>query len=228
MRQICLLSALFAQSVSAQFSELAVTDDGRLLISTRLARGSENPRSKVYLITSEGLQLLRAGEGSGPVGTEVVRPLTSGDGLITGFALDTPSPTSNSFCVPRGSLKSVEYQFQGISLGGVNTVTTGKFAVSRNGRYLVDASWNGRIIEIATKQIWQFPMLAGVAGYVANTGAVIIREAVTTAGSMKYVLPGAETRPISTPTARTIASSPPRPARTISKPRSTTTARCFT
>ncbi len=50
-----------------------------------------------------------------------------------------------------GSLKSVEFKFQGISLGDINTATTGRFAVSRNGRYLVDASWNGRIIEIATK-----------------------------------------------------------------------------
>jgi hypothetical protein len=50
-----------------------------------------------------------------------------------------------------GSLKSVEFKFQRISLGGINTATTGRFAVFRNGRYLVDASWNGRIIEIAMK-----------------------------------------------------------------------------
>lgn len=50
-----------------------------------------------------------------------------------------------------GSLKGVEFKFQRISLGDINTATTGRFAVSRNGRYLVDASWNGRIIEIATK-----------------------------------------------------------------------------
>ena len=74
MRQIWLVSALFAHGTSAQFSQLAVADDGRLFFSTRLARGSETLRSKVYLVTSGGLQLLRAGEGSGPVGTEVVMP----------------------------------------------------------------------------------------------------------------------------------------------------------
>ncbi|MCX6607665.1 MAG: hypothetical protein NTV52_29325, partial [Acidobacteria bacterium] len=201
-----LLSALVVPIAAAQFSELAATDDGRLFFSSRRARGSENVRSKVDRVSSEGLELMRSDEGA-----EVVLPLTSGDGSITGYALDTPCPT-NSFspCVPRGSLKSVEYQFQGITLDEISAVTTGRFGVSRNGRFLVDASWNGRIIETATKRIWPLPILAGVAPSVANTGAVVIRLIGTTDSTpLQYVLLGAEPRPISgTETAGWAALSP--------------------
>lgn len=52
-------------------------------------------------------------------------------------------------------------------------------------------------------------MLAGVVAPIANTGAVVLREAGTTAGPLKYVLPGSEPRPVSgTETAGWAALSP--------------------
>ena len=88
MRQLPIRYILLACNVSAQFSELAGTDDGRLYFSTHLARGAHNIRSKIYRVTGEGIALIPAREGSGPTGPGAGLALTSGDGSITGYAVE--------------------------------------------------------------------------------------------------------------------------------------------
>ena len=78
--------------------------------------------------------------------------------------------------------------------GTLGTATTGRFAVSRNGRYLLDASWNGRVIELSTTQVRQLPVLAGVGGQIANTGTVGVRMGAPPT-PLLYVLPDSEPRP---------------------------------
>ncbi|MEP7367912.1 MAG: hypothetical protein ABI972_32010, partial [Acidobacteriota bacterium] len=78
-------STLFPRALCAQFSEFAVTDDGRLYFTTALRAGSEDSRPKVYRVTGEGLSLYaNGGDYSNAIsGPTAGQPLVSGDGSIT-------------------------------------------------------------------------------------------------------------------------------------------------
>ncbi|MBN8732649.1 MAG: hypothetical protein J0L64_19055 [Acidobacteria bacterium] len=172
-----LLCLLAASCLFGQFSELAVTDDGRLLFTTALHTGTEGSRPKVYRVTSDGLSLFANVEPSDdPVGAATVSPLTSGDGSITGYAVYYPCRTGSCglFALPR--------TFFTVEAAGLDRFSADTMQVSRNGRYLLTSAFSAASMrfnvatrmEIATGERREFPD----AGFPAST-----RQAIANDGS---------------------------------------------
>ncbi len=182
-----------ASTLSAQFFDFAVTDDGRIYFATRLITGSEDARSKIYRVAGDGLTLFATGGGGGPASPSAVLPLTSGDGSVTGYALNYPclSPSCGLSGLPRNF-----YQLQGVEL---SSAAFNNLQISRNGRFLLGSSSDLRLrlIELPGQQATEFPQLFTGAGSqsVANSGAVLLRDAGQTS-FLRYVPLGEERRPI--------------------------------
>jgi uncharacterized protein (TIGR03437 family) len=177
MRRLLLL-VLVASTLPAQYYDFAVTDDGRLYFATPLSAGTEDSRLKIYRLTGGVLELFaKGGEGEDPFGPTASAPLVSGDGSITGWALDYQCRSGS--CGLSG-LPRIFYQLQGVTLANL---TYNNLQISRNGRYLASVSFDGRLglIELpsqGTTEIGRYLLLAGPQS-VADNGAVLMRDAGT-------------------------------------------------
>ncbi|MEP7367911.1 MAG: hypothetical protein ABI972_32005 [Acidobacteriota bacterium] len=174
MQRLVLLT-LAASTCFAQFSEFAVTDDGRLFFSSPLSMGAEDSRSKIYRVTSDGVALFASGGGlEDPLGPAAYGPFASGDGSITGYALNFPCRTGSCgfFAAPR-----TFYQLQGVDL---NDVPYNELRISRNGRYFAGTTFDVRVrlIDIPSMQSREMPQFFRTAGTqpVANTGAMLLLD----------------------------------------------------
>lgn len=157
---LCLLAA---SCLFGQYSEFAVTDDGRLLFTTALHTGTEGSRPKVYRITGEGLSLFANVEPSDdPFGPITIAPLTSGDGSITGYAVHYPCRTGSC------GLLGLPRTFFTVEAAGLDRLGADTMQVSRNGRYLLTSAFSAASlrfnvatrIEIASGNGASFPMRA--------------------------------------------------------------------
>ena len=179
MRRFFSLFALAAPTLLAQFSDFAVTDDGRLFFTTPLSTGDEDMRTKVYRVDSSGVSLYATGGEPavyGPIfiGPNAITPLTSGDGSIHGYARNYPNcnPRCSAFVLPRTTftLNGVE----GFSSFGYDFLQ-----VSRNARFLLGqtSDWRVRRIELPSRDTYEFPQYLVTAGrrVIANSGAVLLR-----------------------------------------------------
>src|SRR5262245_14194228 len=112
-------STLFLSTLLAQFSDFAVTDDGRLYFASSLNTAAGDARYKIYRFTGDGLSLFATGGGTEPepFGPSVFQPLTSGNGSITGYMLNYPCRTGS--CGLSGIPRSL-FQLQGVELTGTS------------------------------------------------------------------------------------------------------------
>ena len=169
-------STLFLPALQAQFSELAVTDDGRLYFTTNLAATGNDRRSKVYQLTADGLSLYAdGGEYSDTTaGPTASSPLVSGDGSISGYARYYPCTGSCMIFIPRTT-----FFLRG---GGPEMITADNLQISRNGRFLLGTSFDAPTLRFAlpflldrSSQLRRtFPDVAGFAAHrqaVANDGS---------------------------------------------------------
>ena len=182
-----------ASTLSAQYFDFAVTDDGRLYFSTQLVTGSEDGRSKVYRIADDGLALYATGGGDDPFGPSAILPLTSGDGSITGYALNYPCRSGS--CGLSGFPRTF-FQLQGVEL---SSTAFNSLQLSRNGRFLLGSTFDVRLrlIELPSQHARELPRFIGGASSqcIANSGAVLMREAVPISALLHVPL-GGEPRPI--------------------------------
>jgi uncharacterized protein (TIGR03437 family) len=143
MRGILVLLLTFSFPLWSQFSELAATDDGgQLYFSSNLTFADMPPsrgESRVYRVGPEGIQLFAERGLVEPTQTFTITsggarmPQVSGDGLTVGFTLEGV-----------GILRGVRNQALG----------EGSLQMSRNGKWALLLSPNGRIIfDPATTQV---------------------------------------------------------------------------
>jgi hypothetical protein len=178
-------STLFPSALRAQFSEFAVTDDGRLYFTTTLRTGGEDARSKVYRVTGEGLSLYATGgDYSNAIsGRTAGQPLVSGDGSIIGHALYTPCVGSCMIYIPR-----TNFYLQGT---GFPSITASTLQVSRNGRFLLASVFvpatlrfeEPLIIELPPQRrraLPQFMVAASPRQAIANDGSIVFRSEPST------------------------------------------------
>lgn len=173
MVRLALALALALSALPAQYFDFAVTDDGRLYFSTALATGTEDSRFKVYRLTGSGLDLFATGGAGDPFsGKTASAPLVSGDGSITGWALNTPCFGSCMLWVPRTT-----YQLQG---AGIDTITADWIQISRNGRYLAVYAWplGLRLIELPSQRAAELgpSLVLGGPQSIADTGALLLSD----------------------------------------------------
>lgn len=177
-----------ASALSAQFSQFAVSDDGRLYFSTELHTGTEGPRYKIYKITGEGLSLFASlGPTDDPFGSMIASPLVSGDGSITGYAVHHPCRTGSCgmFALPR--------TFYTVERAGLANYAAENLEITRNGRFLLatvllgpNLRLNlGRRIELPSGAQRDFPEF----GPPAST-----RQAIASDGTILFLGYGTETR----------------------------------
>lgn len=169
------LSLFAAFGLFGQYWDFAVTDDGRLYFSTSLARESGDSRSKIFQITSDGLELYKTGgePADDPFGPGAIRPLTSGDGSIKGYAIHSPCRTGScGFFGPR-----TVYHLEGIAWAPAPLFG---LQISRSRRYLLV---NGippglQLHTLPEKTMRKIPEGFGGAGeaIVANNGAVLLQR----------------------------------------------------
>ena len=164
--------------LGAQFSEFAVTDDGRLYFSTPLGTGQANAQFKVYKIASGELSLVAEGNGgANPFGATISGPIVSGDGAISGYLSYLPCVGGSCGLTgfPRG-----HYEFSGFELA--NSFSNAQ--ISRNGRFLLGTGtgigfdqFTPRVIELPSRKFVDVPAtLCGRAQCVSNSGAVLMRR----------------------------------------------------
>ena len=169
---------LFAASaLNAQYAEFAVTDDGRLSFTSVLNLPSggdiDNPAAKVYRFTGDGLALAASGNGGAdPFGPGMVSPLASGDGSVTGYAIHYPCRSGSC------GLSGVPRTFFTIEAAGLDRLPATSMQVSRNGRFLLWSTFDGRLnrMELPSRQITGLGQFVyGPAGRqsLANTGAIL-------------------------------------------------------
>ena len=176
------LCFLAASCLYGQFSEFAVTDDGRLLFTTVLHTGTEGSRPKVYRMAGEGLSLFANVEPSDdPFGAYTASPLTSGDGSVTGYAVHYPCRTGSCglFALPR--------TFFTVEAAGLERFAADTMQVSRNGRYLLTSAFSAASmrfnvatrIEIASGERREFPEAGFPASgrqALANDGSFLVLQ----------------------------------------------------
>lgn len=140
MRWLC-LTCLAASPLFAQYGEFAVTDDGRLYFDSTQTTGPEDARFKIYSADAPGIRLLTTGPGTDTsnFGPGAIYPLTSGDGAITGYAINYPC--RNGSCGLSG-LPRTFFQLNGIDL---QYTTYNTLQISRNGRYLLGARFDSQV-----------------------------------------------------------------------------------
>ncbi len=179
----------------AQFADFAVTDDGRLFFTTTLATGQEDARSKAYVVTSSGIALFGIGERDQFSGTIVVHPLTSGDGAITGFGLDSPCRTAS--CGLLG-LPRTSFRLQGLSLANTSY---DNLEISRNARFLFGRTYDARArrIDLQTQQtieLQQYLIPIAATQAISNSGAMLVRAIDRPDSLLQVVVPGEPSRTI--------------------------------
>jgi uncharacterized protein (TIGR03437 family) len=170
--------ALFLLTISplgAQFGDLAVTDDGRLFFSTTLSTGPEDSRSKIYRVTSDGVALIATGTGDTNSGTIAVHPITSGDGSITGFGINSPCRTGSCALV---GLARTFFTLQGVDF---TRRPYDALQISRNARFVLGRTYNGHTqrIDFQTQKITELPQFvlpAASAQAISNSGATLVRS----------------------------------------------------
>ncbi len=173
-------STLFLPALQAQFSEFAVTDDGRLYFTTPLSTGPEDMRGKVYRVDSNGVSLYATGgepafHGPNFIGPNAVAPFTSGDGSLTGYGRNSPdcNPRCSPFALPR-----TFFTIHG--LDGFVNVPYNTLQISRNARFLLGSTADYRLrrIELPSRNTYEFPQYLVPVGRfgIANSGAVLLRD----------------------------------------------------
>jgi len=190
---VAIAATLSLTTLPAQFSEFAVTDDGRLYFSTTLQTEGEDDRYKVYRVTSDGLSLFATG-GDPSIGRIVGHPLTSGDGSITGYALISPCRTGSCGLI---GLPRINYQLQGTEVASRQFDT---LQISRNGRFLLGRTFDvrTRLIDLATNTTSELPQYRFPASRqaVANSGAALLLTVPEGAPPVLYAPFGEDPRPI--------------------------------
>lgn len=158
----------------AQFFDLAATDEGTLFFSAPLSVGEEDSRYKVFRVRGGGVELVAEGGGSDPFGPGAVEPLTSGDGRVTGFALNYPCRGGS--CGISG-LPRTYFQISGADVGSYSFHT---LQISRNGRFLLGAGLGLRlsVISLPGLEARSFPEPLIPAGRqsVANDGTALLLD----------------------------------------------------
>jgi uncharacterized protein (TIGR03437 family) len=193
------LFLLALSPVHAQFSEFAVTDDGRLFFTTPLSTGTEDARSKIYRVTSDGIALFATGSGDQNSGTIAIQPLTSGDGGITGYGINYPCRTGSCglFAQPR-----TFFSLQGIDF---TARPYDNIQVSRNGRFLLGKTYDGRTrrIDLQTQEVIELPQFLvpiSQSQAISNSGAMLVRYVGENSSSLQVglspaglrIVPGSE------------------------------------
>lgn len=193
---------LLASSLSAQYFDFAVTDDGRLYFATPLTTGPENSLFKVYRLTNDRPELFAVGSlDNSPSGVTASSPLVSGDGFVAGWALYSPCFGS---CI--GFFPRTTYRLQG---AGIDRLTANAVQVSRNGRFLavVDYGYDlgsttppyirVRLLELPSQRSTDMGSFVALAGpqSVADTGAVLMFD-LKAPGILLLRAPDADARPV--------------------------------
>jgi uncharacterized protein (TIGR03437 family) len=187
------LILLGAVSLSAQFNEFAVTDDGQLYFSSTLLTGAnQDIADKVYRWTDRGPELFASGAGGANIfGPTASGPLVSGDGSITGYAL--AQPCAGGSCGLAGGPRTF-FQLQG---AGFTNVPYYFLQVSRNGKYLLglSAGFHLTLIELPSQRSTDLGTLAWTGPQaLADTGAALILD--PTSATLAYKPVDGEARTI--------------------------------
>lgn len=184
-----------ASTLSAQYGGFAVTDDGRLYFTTSLDTGSNDFGSKIYRVTDRNLELFATGGGGdNPFGPNAIGPLVSGDGKITGWALNFPCASGS--CGLSG-LPRIFYRLQGADAANL---TYDSLQISKNGRFLLGATHDVRVerTELPSARVADTGRAFGLAGgqSIANDGGAILRQ-LNSPAALVYYSPAGEMRSIS-------------------------------
>ncbi|MBI2686505.1 MAG: hypothetical protein HYX27_09340 [Acidobacteria bacterium] len=165
---------LISLSLPAQFFEFAVTDDGRLFFSTPLTDGPPDTKGKIYKLTGEGLSLFASGPGNAFPSPSAISPLTSGDGSITGYALNYPCVSGS--CGLAGLPRTL---FQVPALG-LKDAPYNSLRISRNGQFLLGWAYDARLrlIDVAAGKTREMPQFFSVTGVqcVTDSGSFLMRN----------------------------------------------------
>ena len=170
------LALLLTFTATAQFEELAVTDDGRLYFWTthRLRGQPQDNESKIIRMTGAGFEIVAAAPARGGVIPPSLRtPFVSGDGNTYGYNEDSGcgSPSCGLSGLPRNTIRLNGARFP----GGVNPQSG---HISRNGRFFVGTKWpNGLLwIDLETGRVEE-PAASRPAsrnGAIANDGTALV------------------------------------------------------
>ena len=178
----------------AQYFDFAADRSGTLYFATSLTTGDGDSRFKVYRLSADGLSLFATGGGPGgdPFGPAAIAPLTSGDGAVTGYAINYPCRTGSCGLV---GLPRTFFQLQS---AGLNDLAFNSLQVSRNGRFLFGSTFAGsQLIELPGRKTIDFGQGVSPAGSqsVSDSGAVLLRAASPTP-TLLYRAPGSEPQPV--------------------------------
>jgi uncharacterized protein (TIGR03437 family) len=193
MLRLGVLLAL-ASALPAQYFDFAADRSGTLYFATSLTTGALDSRFKVYRLSADGLLLFATGSGpdGDPFGPSAIAPLTSGDGAVTGYAINYPCRTGS--CGLLG-LPRTFFQLQG---AGPSDLPFNSLQVSRNGRFLFGSTFVGaQLIELPGQKKIDFGQLFNPAGTqsVSDAGAVLLR-AGSPAPMLLYRAPDSDPQPI--------------------------------
>lgn len=194
----------------AQFSELAVTDDGTQLYfssALKLIGGASNgrfPEARIYRWTSGGVQLVAERGTLAPTssfgsGDGAVSPQVTGDGLLFGFTLqnicaipETPTAPCTS-TITRAELRG----WAETSLG------EGTLQLSRNGQWALVISPSSprgtpssTLVNLETGQRTSVPPSPIQARAIASDGSVLVQTGIWRAGAITPLKVSGAVRPL--------------------------------
>ncbi|MEP7365893.1 MAG: hypothetical protein ABI972_21775, partial [Acidobacteriota bacterium] len=187
-------STLFLPALQAQYTGFAVTDDGRLFFSSQLSTSGADSSIKVYRVSSDGVSLFASGGGVDLFGPHAISPLTSGDGSITGYGINSPCRTGSCgfFALPHTT-----FRLQGAA---IEAISFDSLSISRNGRFLLGTTFDVkvRLIELPSQATREFPQFLRTAGPqpVDNSGDALLLDARETNEPLLFVPSGQDPRPV--------------------------------
>ncbi|HEU0124602.1 MAG TPA: hypothetical protein VFQ91_28985 [Bryobacteraceae bacterium] len=178
-----LLSLLVA---GAAHGQLAATDNGQLYFTSNLSLSGSDPQSKVYRLNETGLALVASGQGASIFSPAAINPLTSGDGTIVGYGMNTPCAGGSCglFALPR-----TRFIVTGITL---DPDDYNALAISRNGTFLAGLTFDfrTRILNPAASSKRELPQYFVFLGEptIADDGSVVIQNVTDANKGLIYVV----------------------------------------